>query len=586
MQLQTIVDGQISVNDVRIDFDFITDVCVIGLGTAGAIAAISAAESGVSVIGVERTPYLGGMGTAACVWDYFYGTQGGIIMSINEECYRRINEKKYVSAGGRDIRDEALPGVVKDTVLRERALADGCTLMLECSVTGVFMEEKRVCGAQIFDGSRMINIGCTVLIDGTEGIVCRIAGCEFLPGRPRDGHTMQFSHMVGALEEGRARGNWGICGFPETDSAEQWSQLILKSAPRYSGKRLLCEAAILGTREVVNVKTDEVYTFSDVAAGKKVKEPLFYGFSAVDNVNCDIENESQPLQDWKFLCKMGRFGISVGIPKGTMIPAGKEGLMIVSRAKGLGHDLSSCIRMKYDMEKAGEAAGKIAAIACRKGCGVREVTYKELEPELRGSGCLNPAHDIGICDLNEPYVDRRNGLLWRPVTLPESPSDYRERLSSREPGPALWMLRNHCTEELRAALKEWMKSEERLLAENSAVALGLLKDRDAIFMLRDILSRPPVGYYYCVSEVKNILGWLMDSPFCNYSKAILLLGRFHDMLSIPKLQEIVDDKGKAAAAGMKADKDFPEPEVMAKEFAAFACAALREIRKPILDTLT
>ena len=569
MQLQTIVEGKISIKDAAVHFDVSCDVCVIGLGTAGAIAAISAAESGVSVIGVDRTPYLGGMGTAACVWDYFYGTQGGMVMSVNEECYRRIHEKKYVSAGGREIRDEALPGVVKDMVLRERALNAGCGLFPECSVIGVFLESNCVCGAQIFDGKELINIGCKVLIDGTDGIVCKLAGCEFLSGRPGDGHTMRFSHMVGALEENRARGNWGLSGFPEVDSAEEWSQMILESAPPYSGKRLLCEAVILGTREVVNVRTDEVYTLSDAAAGKKVSEPLFYGFSAVDNVNDDVENESSILQDWKFICKMGRFGISVGISKGTMIPFGKEGIMIVSRAKGLGHELSSCIRMKYDLEKGGEAAGKIAAMACKKGCSVREVAYEALQPVLLESGCLNPFHDIGICDLNEPYLDGKNGRLWRKVTLPQTPSDYKKRLASREPGPALWTLRNHCTEELRSSLKEWMQGDDRLLAENSAIALGLLSDTSAIPMLRDILSRPPVGYYYCVEKVKNTLGWLMESPFCNYSKALLLLGRFRDTFIIPKLEEIIADEGKTAAGEMKADERFPGCEVMEKRIYIF-----------------
>ena len=176
MQLRTIVNGKPKTVEVKDTFEKTVDVCVIGLGTAGAIAAIAAAQGGVSVIGVERTACLGGMGSAACVWDYFYGTQGGLVLPINKECYRLIEQGKYVTSGGRSYRDESIPGAVKNIVLRGQALDAGCELLMECRATGVFMEDDTVCGVQVFDGKKMIRIRCSVLIDGTEGVVCRLAG--------------------------------------------------------------------------------------------------------------------------------------------------------------------------------------------------------------------------------------------------------------------------------------------------------------------------------------------------------------------------------------------------------------------------
>lgn len=579
MLFRTIIDGKPTSSCSNCDFDLTADILVVGLGTAGALSAIAAARKGAFVIGVDRTAFLGGLGTAACIYDYYYGTQGGIVIPINEECYDKINQKKYASSGGRSFRDESLPSAVKDDILRKYALKAGCKLLLQTSVIGVFMENDSVIGAQVFDGKKLINIGCRVLIDGTDGLVCRMAGCEFRYGRPSDGHTLGFSHMRGFVcNTDQVRAGWTVYDFPESRCCAEWTYKILDSAQTYDGGRQVCEASLLGTREVPTVVTDETYTLEDYAVGKRTEQPLFYGFSKVDNVNSDYQNETMTLQDWEIICRMSHYGISVGIAAGTMIPKGVDGLMIVSRAKGLGHDMASCMRMKFDMEKSGESAAYIAVMACKNNCSVRSVKYEDVLPLLQESRCLDYGHDIGICSLNEPYRDPEHGLLWRAIDLPKDLEGIRTALASHEPGPVMWQLRNHCSNEQRAALIEWMWGDNRLLAENSAIVLGMRGDPVAIPMLRSILSEPPVGYYYRVSEIKNIFGWIMDSPFCNYTKAIILLGRFRDRESMPVFEALCRDGGKGAVSSMVLEDGCPPKETYAAEFASFAEAALKGMK--------
>ncbi len=50
MLLQWIQNNKIESREIAPNFDMVCDVCVVGLGTAGALSAISAAESGASVI--------------------------------------------------------------------------------------------------------------------------------------------------------------------------------------------------------------------------------------------------------------------------------------------------------------------------------------------------------------------------------------------------------------------------------------------------------------------------------------------------------------------------------------------------------
>ena len=47
------------------DEEVTADVLVIGMGASGTMAALSAAEAGANVVGVESTGVLGGMGNAA-----------------------------------------------------------------------------------------------------------------------------------------------------------------------------------------------------------------------------------------------------------------------------------------------------------------------------------------------------------------------------------------------------------------------------------------------------------------------------------------------------------------------------------------
>ena len=62
MRYQYWVEGQARSTEVRAVFEEQADVLVVGLGTAGAVAAWCAAARGLSVLGVERSTGMGGQG--------------------------------------------------------------------------------------------------------------------------------------------------------------------------------------------------------------------------------------------------------------------------------------------------------------------------------------------------------------------------------------------------------------------------------------------------------------------------------------------------------------------------------------------
>ena len=143
--------------------------------------------------------------------------------------------------------------------------------------------------------------------------------------------------------------------------------------------------------------------------------------------------------------------------------------------------------------------------------------------------------------------------MWKSVPLPADEAAMREALASVHPAVALFAVRSGQAPVTADTLAEWTNAPG-LLGENAAVALGLLGDARAIPKLREILAGDCIVHTYR-HPARAAYGWLQETPLCNQQKAALLLGRFADPASLPRLQELavtgddrVKDWAKVAAA--------------------------------------
>ena len=576
MLYTTLSDGKLISREVNPVFDEATDVCVVGLGTAGAVCAISAAENGARVVGIEKVSYIGG--TAVGVCDYYFGAAGGISEQIKNECYRRIDSGDFVSSGGREIRENSVSGAVKSSVLLDRALAAGVKIFTKSRLIGVFSDEAQVCGIEFFDGEKIRTLRASVTVDCADGEVCRLLGCDFLGARPSDGHTMRFSHIFGWWNGVHERACITQYDFPEAEREANRTRLILGGIlsggfiKEHYSPLIVWESPVTGLREVRAVECESSYTLSDILAKKPPEKPLYYSFAPLDNANSDDWNETETIQDWKVLTDMKRFGISAGVPMGMLIPKGKKGLLVAGKAMGAGHDLIGCLRMTADIEKCGEAAGVISAAAVREGKDVRDLDYGKITDKLRVTGCRGEENDLGICDLTYPMGNKPT-----PYKLPENAEELISALSSDEPGPAILSVKIRCDTETKNILAGNLSSENRNLAENCAFALGIAGDTRCLPMLRAILSRPPE---YKVHTVKKLYSaYSIGSTFtCGSIKALILVGRLRDKESIPLLEKILKDDGKSYAKSAKRCDLCPSDEDMACRFVGFALGALNLIK--------
>lgn len=561
-------------------FDLSCDILVIGLGTAGALAACAAAKKGAKVIGADESRIPGGCGTSACVWDYYFGTYGGLHQEINAEADRICRTGRYLltTDGGK----RSYSGAVKSLALERKLKEYGAECLYGCVVTWVITDDGKVSGAVLFDGERELAVSAETVIDGAEGAVCRLLGAGFSGGRVSDGRLARFSKTVGILDRGYLLGSWQFCGELGNASAEEegsrffrWSSERPALAENYAGRsRLYAVGREIGQREVPCVVTERVYGFNDLLRGEQPEHTLFYSFAPMDNSNPDQWDEDDDFQDWMLICSLHAAGVTAPIPGEALIPKGIRGLLVCGKHIGTGHSLCSSVRMRIDMEKCGEAAGVMAAMMHERGCDALTLLnehYDSLREVLSSSGCYDRENDRGFCDLN-----KKDGRLWAHLDLPGNAMELRNALSSTYPSLGLLAVRTGNVPDAAEQLVMWLDAEDVLLRESAAVALGMCGDRRAIPVLREILSRPVTVYTYDHPD-RAVHPWLWKTSFNNHIKAICLLGRLGDREALPMLHEIAEHPEHITVTGGDA-------ETVRKNAAAAAASAIRRIGTQMTNT--
>ena len=275
------------------------------------------------------------------------------------------------------------------------------------------------------------------------------------------------------------------------------------------------------------------------------------------------------------ICTLDRYGYSVAVPFGAMIPKGYDALLAVGKHFGVDHDLAGGLRMKRDLKKLAEAAAYACALAVKHNISVRDVDYDELAGMLRATGCLDARVDQGIGDLRiDPDLPNAH------VDLPDTVSAFRASLSQPMPfyvwsmpgtvakreenSPALALMAAWLTPnaEIANALAGWIAADEPY-ADNYALALALMGDERACPRLRQMIARP------------SQLGKIVPLPV----RAACLLGRIGAAEDVEALLKLVEDDAKECAAAMPSCEKYPTEGARAYAMLSMAIMSLARIAR-------
>ncbi|MGI2297283.1 FAD-dependent oxidoreductase [Paenibacillus sp. GXUN7292] len=486
------------------------DVIVVGLGTAGAISAIVAAEKGLKVLAIDKLSSMGGSGTAGEVLSYYFGSRGGKFEEIDSKVTSYRSDLYTPSVG--------VNGEIKKYVMEQMALKAGVDIRYESSVTGMLLEGTKVLGIEYFNADGFHYPRSSVVIDCSgDSYACDLAGCELREGRSADGKPQPYSNVVVWHEKGRVRNFYTDSGYVNPSSAEDMSRAIVESAivsthlkETYTDeKRWLRVATMLGIREGRCIVSEDDITFKNFLDNSETDCPVFHAYSNLDTHSKDIALESEHVQDWLVASGLWSQKFSVPVPYGAFIPKGYDGILVAGRNIGVDHDIASHVRMKRDAQKCGEVAALASYLAIKNGSSIRDVSYVELLELLQDSSCYEEGSIISW------LID---------------PAEIMEGLSGDKPGIAIWSARR-LGEPIVNSLLNWVNTENENLRKHAAIALGLIGNSQALPVLRQIVRErdpyvPQTSHLY--SQARGFA-------------AIYLIGKLGDAQMISDLIDILEN---------------------------------------------
>ncbi len=499
------------------------DVIVCGLGTAGSLAALFAAENGLSVLGVESFTCVGGTHTACGVIGHYFGCPGGRYETL---------EKEVVSFAGRYTCTPA----ESRKLLAEQALTEqGVQILYESSVCGVYLEGKTVVGVQALTPCGIQNYKAKIVMDCTaEAVVAAMAGCETEYGRASDGQMQPYS-LVSLMYNGKNYAYTNVdFGRVNQFDPTALSQAVLfsrayKMSEEHSGREVIAQMPILGIREGRRIISEEPVTLDDLFADKQTATPAFYAYADLDKHGWDIAFDSETLGDWATGANLGAYNVTVAVPYRAILPKNFDGILVPCRALGVDRDISSCVRMNLDMKKAAETAAEWATLAIRQGRSLREVPYAQLREVLLQSGCLDERYNRGVRIDGKTNWDG-TPLKQEDVRWSTDPAELEAGLQTERPGQAIWSARG-MGEKAIPVLRKLLTSQDTNTQKHAAFALAMLGDHAGDQLLRDMAAERDALVLQDCRKNNNLRGCM----------AIYWLGRLADRQIVPELTALICD---------------------------------------------
>jgi glycine/D-amino acid oxidase-like deaminating enzyme len=420
------------------------DVVVVGSGSAGSSAAITAARLGARTLLVDRLPFLGGTSTAVLDTFYAFYTPGAqsrrVVGGIGWEVVERL--KRTGMAFERPNTYGAGTGVTYDQevlkVLWEQLAEEaGVEVLLHTWATGVVQRDGQLTGIRMWNKGGASSVAAGVLIDASgDADLCAMAGVSYDDIRTTPNlqslstifrvanvdvekaaavpktelwEMMRAAAASGGYRLPRLEGSWhrtphpGIVTvhmtrIPNVDATDpeqlthaeiegrrqvrEYHRFLRDKAPGFEQSVLVVTSPAIGVRESRRVIGDYRLTRDDVLNACRFDDEIALCGAPIE------EHAAGSDTRWTYVPQSGVYGI----PYRCLLPKGVEGMLVAGRCFSATHDAHASARSMATCMAMGEAAGMAAALTAASGTTPRNVSVNALRERLLERGVLlNPA---------------------------------------------------------------------------------------------------------------------------------------------------------------------------------------------------
>jgi glycine/D-amino acid oxidase-like deaminating enzyme len=416
---------------------------VVGAGSAGSSAAISAARSGARTLLIDRLGFMGGTSTA--VLDTFYAfytptpeplrVVGGLGWEVVQRlvdagvCFERPNT--YGAGTGVTYDQEALK-----LVWEGLAAQAGVELLLHTWVTGVRVSGGRVEAVRVWNKGGERWISADVVVDASgDADVAALAGAKYedfgTTGRVQSLSTlfrlanvdvetaaqtrkaelwalMREAAATDAYQLPRLEGSWHRTPFPgivmvhmtrvpnidATDpvalthaelegrrQVREYHRFLRDRVPGFAASVIVGTSPSIGVRESRRVIGDYQLTRDDVLGARRFDDEIALCGAPIEDHGPGGDT------DWQYVASGGH-GAVYGIPYRALLPQGHDALLVAGRCFSATHDAHASARSMATCMAMGQAAGTAAALAVSANTTPRALDTNELRNQLEKAGAL------------------------------------------------------------------------------------------------------------------------------------------------------------------------------------------------------
>ena len=415
------------------------DVIVAGGGTAGVVAAIQAARAGSRVLLVEKNGMLGGTMTVAGVafpgLFHAWGRQviAGIGWELVQSCLRESGRElpDFTNPAARHWELQVrLDGPIYAALCDEAVLDSGAKLLLHAMPVSA----RRIKGMWKLDlatktGLRQVTARALVDCTGDANLAA-MAGARLRKSREVQPGTLLCNasgydlakldmqlinrRFCQAVKSGRllaADAGWNTLwpdlawlrhhgnnanhiavsrgetseGRTQAEVAARQSLLrvyrFLRKQPGLENLHIDWLAAECGLRETVTVVGESAVTMKDYFSGRVWDDAVCYSFYPID-----LHQYSGSGLD----CRTLPQGTVPTLPRGALVPAGLDGLLVAGRCISSDRLANSALRVQASCMATGQAAGGMAALMAASGARAMDLPMTRVRTLLRRYGAIVP----------------------------------------------------------------------------------------------------------------------------------------------------------------------------------------------------